>query len=97
MEIRYQSYFSLTANSRSSCVSSQKYEQKIVLQPQVAELPSRGLWDIHLAQKYPFENSPRQFGELYVDLENVLDDYYEEDPGKAAPGRTIWVGIRGTF
>jgi len=32
-----------------------------------------------------------------VDLENVLDQYYEEDPGKAAHDRTVLVGIRTTF
>ena len=33
----------------------------------------------------------------FVDVNNVLDEYYEQDPFKAAPGRLVWGGIRAEF
>ena len=50
-----------------------------------------------LGQKFPFRRHPDKYVELYVDVDNVLDEYYEEDPGKAAPGRLVWAGIRVAF
>jgi outer membrane receptor protein involved in Fe transport len=35
--------------------------------------------------------------EVYLDVQNLLDEYFEEDPGKAASGRTVWAGIRAVF
>lgn len=93
----YQSSFGLSANSRYRYLSSQKYEQKAVVPTTVGELPRRGLWDVHVGQRFPFDRSSKRHLELYADVENLLDEYYEEDPGKAAPGRTVWVGIRGVF
>jgi outer membrane receptor protein involved in Fe transport len=50
-----------------------------------------------LGQKFPFRRYPEWFVELFLDVNNVLDEYYEEDPGRAAPGRIVWAGIRAEF
>ena len=95
-EARYQSDFGLTAGSIYSYTSSQKYEP--TAQPDLQyELPAYGLWEIYLSQKFPFARESKRFVEVYLDVQNVLDEYYEEDPTKAAPGRRIWVGLRGAF
>ncbi len=92
------SSFGLPLNSRYIYTSSRKYEEKGLAPLQVvSELPARGVWDIHLAQKFPFRGDPNKYVEAFVDINNVLDTYYEEDPFKAAPGRMVWAGIRGEF
>ena len=96
LEARYQSSFGLTAGAVFSYTSAQKYVPK-GLPDQIEELPASGLWEIYLAQKFPFEIFPERYVELYVDVENLLDEYYEQDPRKAAPGRTVWAGIRASF
>ncbi len=96
VEVRYQASFGLTAGAVYSYTSSQSYEPKA--QPGVQEmLPASGLWELHVSQKFPFRKVSRRYVEVYVDVENLLDEYYEEDPRKAAPGRMVWVGLRGVF
>ncbi len=97
VEARYASSFGLSLNSRYTYTSSQKYQEEQTEDPRILELPDRGLWDIHLGQKFPFRRFPDWFVEAFLEVNNVLDEYYEEDPGKAAPGRVIWGGIRGEF
>jgi outer membrane cobalamin receptor len=95
-EVLYQSSFVLNAGAIFSYTSSQTYEPKA--QPGGRErLPARGLWEVHISQKFPFRKVSKRYAELYVDVENLLDEYYEEDPRKAAPGRMVWVGVRGAF
>ncbi len=95
-ELRYQSSFGLTAGALYAYTSSQTYEPKA--QPGATEtLPASGLWEIHVSQKFPFRKVSKRYVEVYVDVENLLDEYYEEDPRKAAPGRMVWVGLRGRF
>jgi len=96
LEARYQAPFGFTTGIIYSYVSSQTYVPKS--QPDLVEtLPDRGLWEIYLAQKYPFERFSDRHVEIYLSIENLLDEYYEEDPRYAAPGRRVWAGIRGTF
>jgi len=95
--VYYQSSFGLNANTRYRYFSAQKYEQTAVVPPTVGELPDRGVWDIHVGQKFPFERSPKRHLEIYLDVQNLLNEYFEEDPGKAASGRTVWAGIRAVF
>jgi len=95
-EARYQAAFGLTAGAIYGYTSSQTYEPKE--QPGVLEeLPASGLWEIYVAQKFPFRKEPQRYVEVYVDVENLLDEYYEESPGKPSPGRMVWVGLRGAF
>jgi iron complex outermembrane receptor protein/outer membrane receptor for ferrienterochelin and colicins len=98
IEARYQSSFGLSANTRYIYTSSQEYEEEgIAPVRRVMTLPARGVWDIHLGQKFPFRRYPDWFVEVFLDVNNVLDEYYEEDPFKAAPGRMVWGGIRAEF
>ena len=98
LQVRYQASFGLTVNSRYSYTSSMRYEEEGMAPLRVIrDLPARGVWDIHLGQKFPFRASPERFVEVFVDVTNVLDEYYEEDPGKAAVGRRVWGGIRFEF
>jgi outer membrane cobalamin receptor len=97
IQARYQSSFGLSVNTRYIYTSSQEYEQKGAVPPLVMVLPARGVWDIHVGQKFPFRRYPDWFVELFLDVNNVLDEYYEMDPGKAAPGRVVWGGIRAEF
>ncbi|MEW6442842.1 MAG: TonB-dependent receptor [bacterium] len=95
----YWTSFGLSVNSRYGYVSPQKYETIGGTPPeaQAAELPARGIWDIHVGQKYPFTASSDWHVEVYLDVQNVLDEYYEDDPGKAMPGRIVWGGVRAVF
>jgi outer membrane cobalamin receptor len=98
VQVRYQASFGLSVNSRYIYTSSQKYEEEgIAPLTAVRELPDRGVWDIHLGQKFPFRRFPERFVEVFLDVRNILDEYYEEDPGKAAAGRIVWGGIRAEF
>jgi outer membrane receptor protein involved in Fe transport len=98
VQARYQSSFGLSVNTRYIYTSSQKYEEEGIAPEQIIRtLPDRGVWDIHLGQKLPFRRYPEWFVELFLDVNNVLDEYYEMDPGKAAPGRIVWGGIRAEF
>jgi outer membrane receptor for ferrienterochelin and colicin len=97
IQARYQSSFGLSVNTRYIYTSSQEYEQKGAVPPVVLALPASGVWDIHVGQKFPFRRYPDWFVELFLDVNNVLDEYYEMDPGKAAPGRMVWGGIRAEF
>jgi outer membrane cobalamin receptor len=96
VELRYSSSFGLSAGAIYSYTSSQSYEPKA--QPGGLEvLPASGLWELHVSQKFPFRKVSKRYVEVYVDVENLLDEYYEEDPRKASPGRMVWVGLRGVF
>lgn len=98
VQLRYQSSFGLSVNSRYIYTSSQGYEEEgIAPLTAIRELPDRDVWDIHLGQKFPFRRFPERFVEVFLDVRNLLDEYYEEDPGKAAPGRIVWGGIRAEF
>ncbi len=98
VQARYQSSFGLSANTRYSYTSTQKYEEeRIAPVRNIKTLPDRGVWDIHLAQKFPFQRSPHWHVEVFLDVNNVLDEYYEQDPFKAAPGRLVLGGIRAEF
>ncbi len=97
VQARFRSSFGLSVNSRYTYTSSQKYEQKATDDPLVLELPARGVWDVHLGQKFPFRRFPEKYVEIFLDVNNILDEYYEEDPFKAAPGRLVWGGIRAEF
>jgi outer membrane receptor protein involved in Fe transport len=78
--------------------SAQKYEEEGIAPLRVIKtLPDRGVWDIHLGQKFPFRRFPDKYVEVFLDVNNILDEYYEQDPFKAAPGRVVWAGIRGEF
>jgi iron complex outermembrane receptor protein/outer membrane receptor for ferrienterochelin and colicins len=97
VQARYRSSFGLSLNSRYTYTSAQKYEEEGTEDPSVLELPDRGVWDIHLGQRFPFRRYPDWYVEVFLDVNNVLDEYYEQDPGKAAPGRQVWGGIRARF
>jgi len=98
VQARYQASFGLTLNTRYLYTSSLKYEEEGIAPAQnIMTLPDRGVWDIHLGQRFPFRRVPEWFVELFLDVNNVLDEYYEEDPGRAAPGRIVWAGIRAEF
>jgi outer membrane cobalamin receptor len=98
VQARYQSSFGLSVNSRYTYTSSQKYEEEGIAPLQIIKtLPDRGVWDIHLSQKFPFRPFPDKYVEVFLDVNNILDEYYEQDPFRAAPGRMVWGGIRGEF
>ena len=98
VQARYQASFGLTLNTRYNYTSSMPYEEEgIAPLTAVGGLPDRGVWDIHLGQKFPFRRFQERFLEVFLDVNNVLDEYYEQDPGKAAPGRIVWAGIRAEF
>ena len=98
VQARYQSSFGLSVNSRYTYTSSQKYEEEGIAPLQIIKtLPDRGVWDIHLSQKFPFRPFPDKYVEVFLDVNNILDEYYEQDPFRAAPGRMVWAGIRGEF
>jgi outer membrane cobalamin receptor len=98
VQVRYQASFGLALNSRYNYTSALTYQEEgIAPMTAIGELPDRGVWDIHLGQKFPFRRSPEKYVEAFLDVRNVLDEYYEEDPFKAAPGRIVWGGIRAEF
>lgn len=96
VEARYQASFGLTAGAIYGYTSSQSYEPKNV-PGGLGVLPASGLWEIYVSQKFPFRKVSKRYVEVYVDVENLLDAYYEESPGKPSPGRMVWVGLRGAF
>ncbi len=98
VQARYQSSFGLLANTRYTYTYAQKYEEEgIAPERNIRELPDRGVWDIHLGQKFPFRRFPDQYVEVFLDVRNILDEYSEQAPFKAAPGRLVWGGIRAEF
>lgn len=98
VQARFESSFGLSVNSRYTYASSMKYEEEgVAPERNIKTLPDRGVWDIHLGQKFPFRRFPEKYVEAFIHVSNILDEYYEEDPGKAAPGRVVWGGIRGEF
>jgi len=98
VEVRYQSSFGLSVNSRYIYTSAQYYEEEGIAPLRIIKtLPASGVWDVHLGQKFPFRRFPDKYVEVFLDVNNILDEYYEQDPFKAAPGRVVWAGIRGEF
>ena len=98
VEARYQSSFGLSFNTRYSYASEMKYEEEGTgPDGDTLTFPDRGVWDVHLGQKFPFRRFPDRSVEVFVDVNNILDEYYEQDPFKAAPGRLVWGGIRAEF
>jgi len=98
VQVRYQSSFGLSVNSRYIYTSAQYYEEEGIAPLRIIRtLPASGVWDFHLGQKFPFRRFPDKYLEVFLDVNNILDEYYEQDPFRAAPGRVVWAGIRGEF
>jgi outer membrane cobalamin receptor len=62
----------------------------------VQTMPEYGVVNARIGQTFTWGERPTSC-EVYAEAKNIGDVYYEDAPGKAAPGRTIFIGAAFDF